>query len=269
MTNVNVKIAVKRWTRLGGEFVVNVVCFLFVRGAFTMCTTFVYRSDEMGTMTTTVDENPHENIDFWDCDEGAEHLRHTAMDEAIESHLDGLWDDMTADAFLDVMPDELKVYGFVHEALGDISCLNVLDNALERLDEEHGDPEGRVTTDSNEAMKKAEATFLSVLQDEYEVWACQHIITETVDPKAWVREHCPHWLHGMGLKAGDRVYDRSSDMFGKIAAILRILPTNGTEVNDKGAVAKVKYEWPYDPKAEPREVPLHKLVHDHEAPKGE
>lgn len=49
------------------------------------------------------------------------------------------------------------------------------------------------------------------------------------------------------INVGDRVYHRRSDLFGSVESI------------DDGR-ARVKYEWPFDQSAEPRDVPLDELV---------
>ena len=54
---------------------------------------------------------------------------------------------------------------------------------------------------------------------------------------------------GPALQVGQRVFNRRSDLFGVIQEI-------------DGSIAKVKYEWPYDPAAPPTEVPLGSLVSD-------
>lgn len=55
-------------------------------------------------------------------------------------------------------------------------------------------------------------------------------------------------------EVGSRVFHRGHDLFGKIVSI---------HTNDLAKppyqFANVKYEWPYDPKAEPEPVPLEEL----------
>lgn len=65
----------------------------------------------------------------------------------------------------------------------------------------------------------------------------------------------------MGLDIGTRVYDRRMDLFGEIEAIIA-----GPEIKDrKNRMARVKYEFPMDPSAEPREVRLGDLIAAHKA----
>ena len=61
-------------------------------------------------------------------------------------------------------------------------------------------------------------------------------------------------LPNVPFGVGDRVYHRRADMFGSIKAMANFERMS------------VKYEWPYDPAAEPVEVPFNELVHATEAP---
>lgn len=67
-----------------------------------------------------------------------------------------------------------------------------------------------------------------------------------------------------GLEVGARVYDRRMDLFGRIEQIL-IGPAYSRR---KDCPAKVKYEFPMSPDAEPREVRLGELVAAHKAERG-
>lgn len=49
------------------------------------------------------------------------------------------------------------------------------------------------------------------------------------------------------LAIKQRVYHRRADLFGRIEVV-------------EGDVAKVKYEWPWDPEGPPRSVPLIELI---------
>ena len=128
------------------------------------------------------------NAKFWDCDEGRERLIHTEPYEAIEYHLDDMHPVSVED-----MPDEIKVYGFapMKVAIEDWKE-SVLDGLLERLDENHGNPDDY--TEPTDAMLKAEAVFLSSVLSEYVVWNCELCEEKTIVVRDWIQEHRPDWL---------------------------------------------------------------------------
>jgi hypothetical protein len=113
-----------------------------------------------------------------------ENLSETDMDDAIQYHLEQFE--------MDCLPETIEVYGFARMTVGAHgSC--PLDHVLEYLDEEYGDPDGG-WSDPTEAMKKAEAEFLEVIEREYVPWSCEQVATETVNAMDWIRENRPDWL---------------------------------------------------------------------------
>ena len=122
-------------------------------------------------------------IEFWD-DEGTEILNYTDKDEAIEYILDGL----------DELPAKYEICGYARrimtesaESLGD----SVLDDLLERLDDEYG---GEDETERTDEMKKAATIFANKMLSLYSVWQCEIVKRETIDVKEWVKENRPDWL---------------------------------------------------------------------------
>lgn len=73
------------------------------------------------------------------------------------------------------------------------------------------------------------------------VIACVHN-----EPFHFHHDGCPAEAEVEGM-VGLRVYHRRADLFGKVLSV-------------DGAMASVKYEWPYDPAAEARVVPVRELV---------
>ena len=144
---------------------------------------------------TTPAEEPKQEIVYWDCDDGAEILEHTDQDEAIGAHLDQLGEPgITPAAFLKVLEDmgELEVFGY-HRMEVTFSGGHCLEDLLEHLDENLGDPNGDGAT-ASPSMKAAEETFLAAVIAEYKPWACEQSTSEKVDPVAWVKENNPEWL---------------------------------------------------------------------------
>ena len=76
-----------------------------------------------------------------------------------------------------------------------------LEEILEKLDANFGDPEGYGDDqgrDDLKIMKDAETVFLKVIEKHYYSWKCKPIAgsQEEVDCEAWIREHRPNWMDG-------------------------------------------------------------------------
>ncbi len=143
------------------------------------------------------------DVAYWDCDESAEILEHSDLGEAIGAYLDQLGDrGITPEAFLKVLEDlgELEVFGYRRM---EVTCSggHCLEDLLEHLDENYGDPNGDVA-EATTKMNAAEETFLAAVIAEYKPWACEQFTSEKVDPVAWVRENCPEWLEPEKVDGG-------------------------------------------------------------------
>ena len=70
-----------------------------------------------------------------------------------------------------------------------------LEVLLERLDEEHGNPEGP-GTEPTPRMRAAETVFHDIVSQEYRSWQCEAVpgTRETVDVRSWIEEHAPQWV---------------------------------------------------------------------------
>ena len=122
-------------------------------------------------------------VEFWD-DEGTEILNFTDKDEAIEYILDGIGE----------LPAKLEICGYTRremtesaESLGD----SVLDDLLERLDDEYG---GEDETERTDEMKKSATIFANKMLSLYSVWQCEIVKKEIIDVNEWVKENRPDWL---------------------------------------------------------------------------
>lgn len=129
-------------------------------------------------------------IEYWDCDEGAEVLDHTKLDEAIEYALD--------DMYPDQWPETIEVHGFARCPKPDAALYigSVLEDLHALLDENHGPPDEY--TEPTDAMRAAELVFVEAVIKDYEVWCCYKVCTETVNVAEWVRKHRPEWLQDDG-----------------------------------------------------------------------
>jgi hypothetical protein len=109
--------------------------------------------------------------EFYTCREDEERLSFTSIQEAVEQ-----WAD---DTFPDPLPETVTVYGYGR--MKPKTCpTSPLDDMLERLDEEYGDPEGYHETPVTDAMREAERQFIAAVLAEYDPWACVKVSEEVV-----------------------------------------------------------------------------------------
>ena len=128
-----------------------------------------------------------ENVTFWTCVEDTERLTHTERDEAVREYLDdmrGVCD----------FPETVQVFGFKRIELEhkEPDPEWILEEILERLDEEHGDPEGHATPPSVRMLEACQH-LVDVIRQEYEVWTCEQVTSETVNVREWIQENEPEW----------------------------------------------------------------------------
>lgn len=122
---------------------------------------------------------------FWGSPDD-ERLEHSDEDEAIEAILDEMgyphpdW------------PETITICGFARMEV-DLPSLNPLEDCLDRLDEEYGDPDGE-PAQPTEAMKEAERVFLETIRKEYTTWACEEVCRKEISVAEWVKENRPDWL---------------------------------------------------------------------------
>ena len=133
-------------------------------------------------------------IIYWD-HEDQEHLTHEDMDDAIESILD--------DEAPCPLPRTMKICGYARMAISGEP--GTLEDVLEVLDMEYGDPDGE-RSDPTPKMKLAEEMFLEVVRSEYEPWMCEIVETREIDVAEWVLEHRPDWF-----KAGVKMEEEDTD----------------------------------------------------------
>lgn len=129
-------------------------------------------------------------IMFWGSPD-SEESSHETRDDAIEALLDELED----------WPKEIVVCGYAR-MIPSLS-LHPLEDCLEALDEEYGNPDG-TKDDPTPAMEEAEKAFLAVIEREYRPWACEEVCRETVNVLRWVRDHRHEWLDGSPMDEAER-----------------------------------------------------------------
>jgi hypothetical protein len=115
-------------------------------------------------------------IELWG-KEDAEYLHCVDKNEAIAEALDDMGE----------LPETIKICGYARMKIS-TATFSPLEEIIEVLDENFGDPEG-AATELTEVMEEAEKAFLAVIEKEYKPWACEIVTTETVNVKEWVKEY--------------------------------------------------------------------------------
>jgi len=112
-----------------------------------------------------------------------ERLEFYDENECIEAILDGMDNPL---------PEKITICGFARMDVNTI-CLNPLEQCLERLDEEYGDPDGEYSGPT-EAMKTAERVFLEIVKKEYKPWACEEVCRKEIIVADWIKANRPDWI---------------------------------------------------------------------------
>ena len=120
-----------------------------------------------------------EKREYWGGEE-EEILTCTTLDEYLEELHDNIEDGD--------IPETVTACRYESKELEDWSLREgvVLDDLLERWDEEYG---GEDPTESTQAMKDAEKAFLAVMQAEYNVWQCDIVERREVNFREWTAAH--------------------------------------------------------------------------------
>lgn len=135
-------------------------------------------------------------VKFYSCDPDAETLSYDTPEEAIEAALDSWLSPKVSvlEHLKSAVGDTITVYAWKRVRMPDDEPdpERVLEDVLERLDEEHGDPDE--ATAPTAEMEQAAATFCAAIRCLYTVWQCERIGEATVNVDAFVREEHPEWL---------------------------------------------------------------------------
>lgn len=117
-----------------------------------------------------------------------ERLIHDDMDEAIEAIFDEWPDPLTG---------MVTVCGYARMEVSAhyLDAESILEDILERLDEEYGNPDGD-RSEATPPMLDAAKALVAAIKAEYVPWACEEVERHEIDMAAWIREHRPDWLEG-------------------------------------------------------------------------
>lgn len=120
------------------------------------------------------------HIVFWDCRSDREDLAFTSIEDAVQS-----W----ADDLEGPLPEEVTVYGWKRMEIPSAEAIaeRVLDDVLERLDEEYGDPDGGFVQPAKE-LNAAALRFAEEVRTHYVSWMCEQATSRIVRVADYVTE---------------------------------------------------------------------------------
>lgn len=126
---------------------------------------------------------------FWSVCKECETLTCTDPYDAVEEYLDDLYPTPIKD-----LSDEVIVSGFEPMEVPEEKFAEfILEDLLERIDEEFGDPSGQYTNPTAK-MVKSSRDFVKTVVEEFDIWACELSGEQiTVNLKEYVRENHPDW----------------------------------------------------------------------------
>ncbi len=114
---------------------------------------------------------------LWSCSQDDEVLTHTDPDDAITDYLENVYTGEVKD-----MPATVTVYGFAPMVIPDIftSALVcwVLEDILERLDEDYGNQIDLDPTTPGNEMKDAARLYVATILKHYDIWSCEQVCKE-------------------------------------------------------------------------------------------
>lgn len=113
-----------------------------------------------------------------------ERLEYDSEDEAIGAILDEMGGPRPD------WPETITICGFARMEIN-IVRLHPLEDCLDALDEEYGNPEE--PTEPTTAMKEAERVFLETIKKEYMPWMCEEVCRKEINIREWINAH-PDWL---------------------------------------------------------------------------
>lgn len=146
-------------------------------------------------------------IEFWTCDDSAERLSISELEEAVLEHLDG-WSEKSGPEFEGFLRriSPVSVYGYSRAGVSDQRLQAAAELMVERLtesleeDDEWGDPDGRHEVFGELGQQALLPMILSALKQvrhHIEPWHCEvtkTVVLEADELVAMVRELCPEWF---------------------------------------------------------------------------
>ena len=122
---------------------------------------------------------------FWECHQNAEILHHENENEAIEAYLD--------DCDMENEKETITVYGFARMIVPKPTKSDVGYLVAELLETHWEEFTGEEEPDITPRMNEAALTFLTVLHEEFESWACEEIESHEINVVDWIKMNRPDW----------------------------------------------------------------------------
>ena len=129
--------------------------------------------------------------EFWAVAEDQERLTAITSDEAFDEYIDN-FDPPEREGMEHYNPQPETMTALQYKPMKvSLDSIRVLEDVLEALDEEHGDPESNGSDGPpTDKMEKAAAQFCKIIEAEYVAWNCEQTgETVTVNTAEWVREN--------------------------------------------------------------------------------
>lgn len=92
-----------------------------------------------------------------------------------------------------LLDDEITLYGYARMPVK-IDGERILENVLENLDDDHGQPGPGPGTKPTHAMIEAAHAFAIAIEDGYESWACEVVEKRVINVREWCAANAPEWL---------------------------------------------------------------------------
>jgi hypothetical protein len=91
----------------------------------------------------------------------------------------------------------VTVYGYAHQVISPARrgalTESVLEQLLDELDQEYGDPDDS-QTEATARMRVAAEALVDAVCADYHVWVCDLVSQRDVEVLPWAKEHRPDWL---------------------------------------------------------------------------
>lgn len=148
------------------------------------------RNPYVSRLKKQISTSDEKEVVFWDC-EDSEKLVHEDQDDAVECFLDSLLEPGVS-VVQQELPETIEVKGYARMDVG-ITAEEVLEAAIDTLDQEYGDPNGDCF-EPTEAQMVAAQEFADKFNLDYRCYACEPVVTEVVNTMDWIRENRSDWL---------------------------------------------------------------------------
>jgi len=134
-------------------------------------------------------------VQFWGPPD-AERLICRDFDEAVDEILDYMHLDYMHPTPISELPDTIDVVGYAPIEISINELYDPLNEIIDRLYEQYGDPAGEYVPAKTEKMQAARDQFLNVVRAEYQkqCWACEEITRVAVNVREWIEQHRPDWI---------------------------------------------------------------------------